>query len=458
MDKIEALAVINKLSLLENIFKGYMISLKLADLHDSEVALKKNSEDYKKAGVDCEEELSLIKKTLKDLQDDPKRLEGITRSDLLSLNSISSNIGLVCAFLECNQKDNEFLIDKICKIDELIFLRVIYNLVEAWKPYWMAKLEDEGFYYRESIISVDLLCTTICQFKEIIGRDNKDSDTLFAINHLRGNLEASLREMDEAEEIGEESQSEIDFFDPCLRLQDAPDDGSVFFYDDEDIYREITRFKFYLLEREKEDRSILLESVTNKLLYAYFLSRNKVDKKNPKDRNRLLMVIYEMIITSIITNISWDLKIKYSEELKKEWKARTDKGITVIDLLTMEMPHPFSANKKQTMPKELDTKEARDLFEKTAKFGYCTKDGSLYRWIGTLALLGYFVDKASEYLKIRSSNNRIPWKIFKEAFQCEETDIATAKSAVNDYKNKTFNYPIGYDDIEMICKKIDRNV
>lgn len=41
MDKIEALAVINKLSLLENIFKGYMISLKLADLHNSEVALKK---------------------------------------------------------------------------------------------------------------------------------------------------------------------------------------------------------------------------------------------------------------------------------------------------------------------------------------------------------------------------------------------------------------------------------
>lgn len=45
------------------------------------------------------------------------------------------------------------------------------------------------------------MCTTIYQFKEIIGRDNKDSDTLFAINHLRGNLEASLREMDEAEEI-----------------------------------------------------------------------------------------------------------------------------------------------------------------------------------------------------------------------------------------------------------------
>ena len=451
MDKIEALAVINKLSLLENIFKGYMISLKLADLHNSEVALKKNSEDYKKAGVDCEEELSLIKKTLKDLQDDPKRLEGITRSDLLSLNSISSNIGLVCAFLECNQKDNKFLIDKICKIDELIFLRVIYNLVEAWKPYWMAKLEDEGFDYRESIISVDLLCTTIYQFKEIIGRDNKDSDTLFAINHLRGNLEASLREMDEAEEIGEESQSEIDFFDPCLRLQDDLDDGSVVLYDDEDIYREITRFKFYLLEREKEDRSILLESVTNKLLYAYFLRRNKVNKKNPKDRNRHLMLMYEMIITSIITNISWDLKIKYSEEFKKEWEARTDKGITVIDLLTMEMPHRFSANKKQPMPKELDTKEARELFEKTVNLGYCKKDNSLYRWTATGGLFGCFVDCASERLKVRSSNNRIPWSMFEKAFQCEKTTISTAKSAVNSYTMKGLNPPVGYEDIAKIC-------
>ena len=451
MDKIEALAVINKLSLLENTFKGYMISLKLADLHNSEVALKKNSEDYKKAGVDCEEELFLIKKTLKDLQDDPKRLEGITRSDLLSLNSISSNIGLVCAFLECNQKDNKFLIDKICKIDELIFLRVIYNLVEAWKPYWMAKLEDEGFDYRESIISVDLLCTTIYQFKEIIGRDNKDSDTLFAINHLRGNLEASLREMDEAEEIGEESQSEIDFFDPCLRLQDDLDDGSVVLYDDEDIYREITRFKFYLLEREKEDRSILLESVTNKLLYAYFLRRNKVNKKNPKDRNRHLMLMYEMIITSIITNISWDLKIEYSKEFKKEWEARTDKGITVIYLLTMEMPHPFSANKKQTMPKELDTKEARELFGKTVNLGYCKKDNSLYRWTATGGLFGCFVDCASERLKVRSSNNRIPWSMFEKAFQCEKTTISTAKSAVNSYTMKGLNPPVGYEDIAKIC-------
>ena len=206
-----------------------------------------------------------------------------------------------------------------------------------------------------------------------------------------------------------------------------------------------------MLEREKEDRSILLESVTNKLLYAYFLRRNKVNKKNPKDRNRHLMLMYEMIITSIITNISWDLKIKYSEEFKKEWEARTDKGITVIDLLTMEMPHPFSANKKQPMPKELDTKEARELFEKTVNLGYCKKDNSLYRWTATGGLFGCFVDCASERLKVRSSNNRIPWSMFEKAFQCEKTTISTAKSAVNSYTMKGLNPPVGYEDIAKIC-------
>lgn len=41
MDKVKALAVINRLSLLENIFKGYMISLKQVDLYKSEVAVKR---------------------------------------------------------------------------------------------------------------------------------------------------------------------------------------------------------------------------------------------------------------------------------------------------------------------------------------------------------------------------------------------------------------------------------
>lgn len=452
MDKVKALAVINRLSLLENIFKGYMISLKQADLYESEVALKENSKVYKKYGVDYEKELSLIEKASKKLEDDSKLvgISKITRSDLLSLKSISSNIGLVCAFLECNRKDNEYLIDKICKIDELIFLRVIYNLVEAWQPYYIAELEDISLDYRESIISVDLLCTTLYQFKEIIGRNNKD--TLSNINRLRDNLDASLNEMDEAEKIGEESQDEIDFFDRCLRPRRDFNNKSVVYYDDEDIYRETIRFRSYLLEIDKEDRTTLLELVTEKLLYAYFSARKKVNGNNPKDGNRRLMTMYDMIITSIVTNICWNLKIKYSDDFKKEWENKVDKGIVAIKLLNQEKPHS-STNKKQTIPKELDTKEAKDLFEKTAKFGYCTKDGSLYRWIGTLALLGYFVDKTSKYLKIRSSNNRIPWKIFKEAFQCEETDIATAKSAVNDYKNKTFNYPIGYDDIEKICKK-----
>lgn len=103
------------------------------------------------------------------------------------------------------------------------------------------------------------------------------------------------------------------------------------------------------------------------------------------------------------------------------------------------------------MPKELDTKEARELFEKTVNSGYCKKDNSLYRWTATGSLFGFFVDCASERLKVRSSNNRIPWSMFEKAFQCEKTTITTAKSAVNGYATKELNPPVGYEDIAKIC-------
>ena len=63
-------------------------------------------------------------------------------------------------------------------------------------------------------------------------------------------------------------------------------------------------------------------------------------------------------------------------------EARTDKGITVIDLLTMEMPHPFSANKKQPMPKELDTKKLENYL-KNSQLGYCKKIIVCSRWTAT---------------------------------------------------------------------------
>ncbi|MDM8253881.1 hypothetical protein [Phocaeicola barnesiae] len=99
-----------------------------------------------------------------------------------------------------------------------------------------------------------------------------------------------------------------------------------------------------------------------------------------------------------------------------------------------------------SLPDELDTDEAKKLF---SCIQWCKKDGNLYKWTGSLALFGYFVDKTSDYLGIRPSNNRIPWKKYRIAFQMKDTD--TAEQAVNDYKNKQKNEPEGFLEIKRLC-------
>lgn len=100
-----------------------------------------------------------------------------------------------------------------------------------------------------------------------------------------------------------------------------------------------------------------------------------------------------------------------------------------------------------SLPDELDTDEAKKLF---SCIQWCKKDGNLYKWTGSLALFGYFVDKTSDYLGIRPSNNRIPWKKYRKAFQMKDTD--TAEQAVNDYKNKQKNEPEGFLEIKRLCR------
>ena len=80
------------------------------------------------------------------------------------------------------------------------------------------------------------------------------------------------------------------------------------------------------------------------------------------------------------------------------------------------------------LPKELNTKEAENLF---AQISYCEKDGNLYKWNGTPSLFGHFVEMTSDALNIRPSNGRIPWSIYKQAFQMSEKSITTAKGKIN---------------------------
>lgn len=124
--------------------------------------------------------------------------------------------------------------------------------------------------------------------------------------------------------------------------------------------------------------------------------------------------------------------------------------IFMIRFLKIEIDkYKVSGNQEIHFPEELDTQEAKALF---GKIKYCVKDGDFYKWVGTSALFGYFVDIVSKKLDVRGSNDRIPWKIFKAAFQCEENVITTARQAVNDYKNKYSSKPEGYLDIKIACK------
>lgn len=107
---------------------------------------------------------------------------------------------------------------------------------------------------------------------------------------------------------------------------------------------------------------------------------------------------------------------------------------------------------KLKIPESLKTEEVENLFNKIIDLNYCIKDGDLYKWIGTSALFGYFVDRVSGELEIRPSNDRLPWKMFKAIFQCDEKMVKTAKQIVNDYKNKGLSKPNGYKEIDKLCR------
>lgn len=101
---------------------------------------------------------------------------------------------------------------------------------------------------------------------------------------------------------------------------------------------------------------------------------------------------------------------------------------------------------------KFETDEAKELFGKALVKGLIKNDGNKYEWADTASLYGYFVDKTSDYLNIRPSNNRIPWKFYGEIITNHSKILTTAKQAVNDYNNKGISPPEGDDKVNDICK------
>ena len=100
--------------------------------------------------------------------------------------------------------------------------------------------------------------------------------------------------------------------------------------------------------------------------------------------------------------------------------------------------------------------EVKDLFEQMGKAGYCTKEGDLYRWNKSIALWGYMVDEVSDCLKLRPSNDTIPWEKFAPAFtNIAQPQIKTAREAVSKYSDRKgklsiSNKPEGWEGLERV--------
>ena len=110
-------------------------------------------------------------------------------------------------------------------------------------------------------------------------------------------------------------------------------------------------------------------------------------------------------------------------------------------------PKQVQQKKAQTEKEVLHlSDDVKALLERATRKGVIEADGCKYRWKDTASLYGYFVDKTSDFLNLRHSNNRIPWKKYEAFITNHRELLATARQAVNDYKNKKLNPPEG-DDI-----------
>ena len=119
------------------------------------------------------------------------------------------------------------------------------------------------------------------------------------------------------------------------------------------------------------------------------------------------------------------------------------------DCLLQQKP-ATKANSPQTIPQELNTDRAKEIFAKAVEAGLMSKD---YEWLASKSLYGYFVDMVSKELDITTGAGRIRWVLFKKTIVNHDTIVSTAKQAISDYKNKNLPPPNGDDIVDKIIKE-----
>lgn len=105
-------------------------------------------------------------------------------------------------------------------------------------------------------------------------------------------------------------------------------------------------------------------------------------------------------------------------------------------------------DKSKVLPKELDTDEFRQIYEKAVNVGLCTKG---YVWLKTDALLAYFAASVSDQLKLGKGeyNEKLKrtWKPFEILF-----GVSGLCGKNEDYEKKRV-LPTGYKDVDRLFEK-----
>jgi len=121
---------------------------------------------------------------------------------------------------------------------------------------------------------------------------------------------------------------------------------------------------------------------------------------------------------------------------KKEAERERDKYRKKLEELTSRL------NRKH-IPAVLKSEEAKLIIEELVNQDLITPLGynsvlQFYRWEGTGALFGYFVDKMNFQLELADSGGRINWKPFKQAFSNYEEKEKRARDTVSHYKQHPY--------------------
>ena len=123
------------------------------------------------------------------------------------------------------------------------------------------------------------------------------------------------------------------------------------------------------------------------------------------------------------------------------WKNRTSGGVVIEDafcyaneasvnysLCCEEQITATKANSPQTIPQELNTDRAKEIFAKAVKAGYMEKTATGYKWLynsGSKASLAYFI------MQVFSPDNtkQIPFKALGQLFDVTRLDRALDQAA-----------------------------